>query len=89
MATIMCQTCGAIWRSTDAPFSSEFLSTTSLSGRVVGIAEVFASGENLLTCPKDPREPLDSAIQRSGDGPKSSARKTGFPVDSPLADENV
>jgi hypothetical protein len=80
MANIICEKCGAVWTDEFGSFSSEFFRTPTLSNGVISLNQIFASGESLLACPKDPREPLDSAIQRSYDGPKSEARRTGRPV---------
>lgn len=84
MATIRCQNCSAIWSDEFSDFSSEKFRTPTLSSGVVSLAQIFASGENLLSCPKDPSEPLDSAIQREWNGPKSRSRKTGRPAENPI-----
>lgn len=82
MASINCKTCGAEWSDDDpqvAIYTARLFSTPSNSiGSYLSVGQIIASGENLLTCPKDPQPELDAAIQRKGQGPRSQARVTGI-----------
>ena len=83
MATLVCQRCGANWsddpRKNQDFFTALFFATTmNPKGTYLTIPELIATGEMLLSCPKDPMPILDEAIQRKGQGPRSQARRTGF-----------
>ena len=80
MADLHCQTCGKVWTEADGPLYSSFYFShpSHPKGSLLSVNQMIANGESLLTCPVDPIEPLDSAMQEASSGPRSSARVTGI-----------
>jgi hypothetical protein len=82
MANILCTKCGASWTNDggdiEGQFTARLFSTPNNPvGSYLSVNQIIASGETLLSCPKDPQNALDEAIQRKGQGPRSQARITG------------
>ena len=82
MATIICQKCGASWSDSDDSPETEFqallFSTPSNpTGSYLTVEEIIATGESMLSCPKDPIPALDRAMADKGQSSTSEARVTG------------
>lgn len=81
MAEIICQKCGATWSNDDpqvAIYTARLFSTPNNPvGSYLSVDQIILSGEAMLSCPKDPQDRLDQAIQAKGQGPRSQARITG------------